>query len=234
MDLYAIIVGIGAVAGLAWVARRAPHLQETAWVTAGLWVLLGALAGARAAFVAANWLYFRSHWVEALQVWLGGLFWPGALVGALAVLALLRLLGRVPASYLAEGLLPLALMVVIAGWLGCWQAGCAYGQAAPAAWWALPAPDEWGQWARRVPLQPAGAVLTLGWFGLVEGACARLRRPGLAAGLALFGLSLILLGLSLLRADPLPVLRGWKLDTWAALGALALAFIGILTNFVKL
>jgi phosphatidylglycerol:prolipoprotein diacylglycerol transferase len=232
MDLYAIIVGIGAAAGLAWVARRAPHPEATAWVAAGMWVLLGALVGGRAAFVAANWLYFHTHLLEAPQIWLGGLFWPGALVGALFVLALLRLTHRLPASYLAEGFLPLALLVVIAGWLGCWQAGCAYGQAAPSAWWALPAPDEWGEWARRVPLQPAGAVLTLGWFGLVEVACARLRRPGLAASLALFGLGAILLGLSFLRADPLPVLRGWKLDTWASLGTLVLAIFGMIKNVI--
>ena len=104
MDLYAIIVGIGATAGLAWAARRAPHLQAIAWVIAGVWVLLGALVGARAAFVAANWLYFRSHLLEAPQVWLGGLFWPGALVGALFVLALLRLSRRVPASLSGGGL----------------------------------------------------------------------------------------------------------------------------------
>ena len=75
-------------------------------------------------------------------------------------------------------------------------------------------------------------MLTLGLFGLVEGVCARLRRPELAASLALLGLALILLGLSLLRADPLPLLRGWKLDTWAALGTLVLSIFGFFSNLV--
>jgi phosphatidylglycerol:prolipoprotein diacylglycerol transferase len=226
MDLYAIIVGVGASAGLGWVALRAPRQQAVSWVTAGLWVLLGTLVGARAAFVAANWSYFQGHGLEAPQIWLGGLFWPGALAGALLTLLVLRLFHRVPAAYLSEGLLPLALPVVIASWLGCWQAGCAYGLPAPGAWWALPAPDEWGEWALRWPLQTGGALLTLAWFALVARIDLRLRRPALAASLVLLGLGLLLLGLSLLRADHLPVFRGRELDTWAAYGAIILSVVG--------
>lgn len=233
MDLYAIILGSGGALGLAWAARRAPRQQVALWVTAGLWVLLGAMLGARAAFVAVNWIYFQAHWLEAPQVWLGGLFWPGALAGALLVLVLLRLFRQVPAGFLADGFLALALPVVIASWLGCWQAGCAYGPAAPGAWWALPAPDEWGEWARRWPLQPVGAVISLGWFALVEWVHTRLQRPDLAASLGLLGLGLLLLGLSYLRADLLPAVGGLKVDTWAALALSALAFLGMIISFLR-
>jgi hypothetical protein len=53
--------------------------------------------------------------------------------------------------------------------------------------------------------------------------------PGLVASFGLGGLSLILLGLSLLRADPYPLYNGLRLETWAALIFLGIAVIaGIL------
>jgi len=45
--------------------------------------------------------------------------------------------------------------------------------------------------------------------------------------LGLLGLSLILLGTSLLRADPAITWNGLRLEAWAALAFILLAFIGL-------
>jgi phosphatidylglycerol---prolipoprotein diacylglyceryl transferase len=214
---YTIIIGLGAVVGLAWVAWRAPARQVDLSIDGGLWVLLGSLLGARLAFVIVNWAYFQNHWLEAPQVWLGGLSWPGALGGGLFSLAIFAWFNDVSLGEVADSLVYLALPLVVASWMGCWQSGCAYGRVAPQAWWALPAVDEWGVWLPRVPVQLGGALLAVLAFFVLEWIRPHLKGRGQAASLALLGLALLLTGLSMLRADPIQIYRGLRLDTWAAL-----------------
>ena len=165
---YAIMIGLGATLGLAWVAWRAPARQVDLYIDGGLWVLLASLLGARLAFVIVNWVYFQNHWLEAPQVWLGGLSWPGALAGGLLSLVVFAWFNQVSLGEMADGLIYLALPVVMASWLGCWQAGCAYGRAVPQAWWTVPAMDEWGVQGVRWPVQLAGAFLALQAFFVLE------------------------------------------------------------------
>ena len=214
---YAVIIGLGAVVGLAWTAWRAPARQADLYVDGGLWVLLGSLIGARLVFVIVNWAYFQYHWLETPQVWLGGLSWPGALGGGLFSLAMFAWFNRVSLGEIADGLVYLALPLVVASWLGCWQSGIAYGRVVSQAWWALPAVNEWGVWSLRWPVQLAGAFSAVLAFFVLEWVRPHLKGRGRAASLALLGLALLLTGLSLLRADPIQIYRGLRLDTWASL-----------------
>jgi phosphatidylglycerol:prolipoprotein diacylglycerol transferase len=214
------------------VAMRAPKQKVASQLDASLWILLGALIGARSGFVAANWGYFQAHWLEIPQVWLGGLSWPGAVVGGLLGLSGLALARRDGLGSLADEMFPLALLLTLAAWLAAWESGVAYGPpAAPNIWWAAPALDEWGAWALRWPLQPVGALAVLVIFWLVDRLCPRLHQPGEAASLALMGIALSLFGLSFLRADPGQTWRGWRLDSWSALVFVGLASVFCLAAF---
>jgi phosphatidylglycerol:prolipoprotein diacylglycerol transferase len=213
---FAMIVGVGAVLGLAWAAWRAPARQAGLYVDGGLWVLFGSLLASRLAFVVVNWSYFQTHFDEALQVWLGGLSWPGALAGGLFSLVMFALFNHASLGELADGLTYLLLPLVVASWMGCWQLGCAYGRAVQ-AWWSLPTVDEWGVWALRWPVQLFGALLAVAAFFLLEWGRPRLKRSGQAGSLALLSFAVLMAGLSLLRADPLQSWRVLRLDTWAAL-----------------
>jgi phosphatidylglycerol:prolipoprotein diacylglycerol transferase len=228
---YAVIVGLGAVLGLAWTVWRAPARQAGLRVDGGLWVLFGAALGARLVFVAATWPYFQSHLSEAPQIWLGGLSWPGALGGGLFSLLLFAWFNHTPLGALADGLVYLALPLVVSSWLGCWQSGCAYGWAAPQAWWAVPAVDEWGIWSPHFPLQPIAALSAVAVAVVLEWLRPHLKRQGQAAGLTLLALCALLAGLSLLRADPEQTWRSLRLDTWGALAFTALALPFCLAAF---
>jgi phosphatidylglycerol:prolipoprotein diacylglycerol transferase len=224
---YSILLGLGTGIGLAWVVLSSPRKQAHDRLTAGLWVLFGGLLGARAVFVALNWPYFQVHPGESALFFLGGLAWPGALAGGLLALGIYAWINHLPLSSLADALLPLAAGLAVSAWLGCWLEGCAYGPATN-AWWGLPGRDEWGATALRVPTQLLGALLSLLIIGLLDWAQKRLHRSGLAAALALLGLSLELLGLSFLRADPAPLWNGIRLEAWAAVVFAGIAGAAIL------
>ncbi len=226
MFMFSLLLSLGALAGLALVALRAPKKLTFRYLDAALGVLLSALVVSRLAYVFTNWAYFRLHTGEILQIWLGGLSAPGALLGAFLGMALLRAGRTFYLGPLADGLLPLLGSLSIAAWLGCWSDGSAYG-APSSAWYALPAVDEWGALAPRLPVQLLGALFSLLLFIALEQAQAWLHRPGLAASLGLVGWGLAFFGLSFLRADQAQTWLGLRLDAWGALGIAAVGMLGM-------
>jgi len=229
---YSILLGLGTGIGLAWVVLSSPRKEAHNRLTAGLWVLFGGLLGARTVFVVLNWPYFQAHPGESALFFLGGLAWPGALAGGLLALGIYAWINHQPVRSLADALLPLAAGLAVSAWLGCWLEGCAYGPATN-AWWGLPGKDEWGAAAQRIPTQLLGALLTLLVIGLLDWGQKRFDRSGLAAALALMGLSLELFGLSFLRADPAPLWNGVRLDAWAALVFAGIAGVAIIITSLQ-
>ncbi len=128
---------------------------------------------------------------------------------------------RLPAGLLADICLPLAGAITLTSWLGCWVGACAYG-APSSSWWALAARDEWGVLAGRVPVQLIGAVLTFILLVLLEWLGKRWP-AGLVASTGLFGISASLFGLSYLRADPMPIWHGLRLEAWGAVALMILS-----------
>ncbi len=226
MQLFSILLGAGALAGLLLVSWRAPQKERTRYVDAGVLVLLGALVVGRLLSVAVNLNYYATHQGEIFLVWKGGFSGIGALVGGVLAIFVLAWLWRMPLGTLADALLPLAGTLTVAAWMGCWLDSCSYG-AASNAWWALPAGDEWGIVANRVPVQLVGAVATLVVIWLLDLGGRRLPVKGSGAVLGLFGLSAVLFGLSYLRADPTPIWNGLRLEAWGAAGLMLFSALSL-------
>lgn len=232
---FPLLLGIGTAVGLTWVAWRVKAKQVSGHLDAALAALLGGLLGGRLVYVVLNWLYFRSHPGEILQIQLGGLTWIGAILGGLLALSVFAALMRRPVLGLLDALLPLVTVLVMTSWLACWLDGCAYGRSS-AGWWAFPARDEWGVITPRLPVQFLGATLTLVLFWLVDAIdLPRSRQPvpGTTAVRWWAGFSLLMLALSFLRGDPAPVLAGLRLDTWASLTMAVLPGFVIIVAYLK-
>jgi prolipoprotein diacylglyceryltransferase len=221
---FSLLVGLGITLGLGWSVAQAPPRQAERMLNIGVAILLSALAGSRLFYVITNGGYYQSHLVEILWVWEGGLSGAGALVGGCLGLLAAAWKARIPPGRLADDCLPLLAALVTTGWLASWLAGSAYGGVSR-AWWALPSLDEWGVSDYRVPVQFYGAVLSAVSLGGLERQRGMFHRAGMAGSLGLCAAAVILLGMSFLRADPLPVWAGLRLDTWGALGALLVAII---------
>ncbi len=206
---------------MAWTAALAPNKHVAHWIDQGLWILFGALLGGRLVHVVSVWPYYVDRPQDIPQVWLGGLSGTGALAGGLLALGLLAIIIRQNLGALADRYLPLATALVVSAWLAGWADGVAYG-AETAAWWGLPAIDEWGNLSRRAPLQMLAAILSLVVFWYADRR-RHPKHPGAAGSLALSGLGLLIFATALLRADPSPGWVGLRPEAWAGLGFTLLA-----------
>jgi phosphatidylglycerol:prolipoprotein diacylglycerol transferase len=245
VSAFSFLAGLGATLGL-WQVTRTAQLQHTRRLADyGLLVLLLALVGARLFYVALHASYYSAHLAEALAFWQGGLSWPGAVAAGLMGVAGVALVKRRSFAWLADGLAPLIGPLAVGLWLGCWQAGVAYGATLPPyVLWAIPAPDESGTLSLRFPLQLLSAVFLLVYMWIADRLTAprtgpksrqtHISPPGRRAALFGFGLGLDLLAASLLRADPVPLWGALHVDTWCALGLLALSLAGLAGTFVKI
>lgn len=230
MFTFSLFTGLGATLGVWQVARNAPPRETSRWVDAALLTLGLALIGARVVYVLLEWPYYAQQPQEIFQIWLGGLAWPGAALGWLVGALLAARLWRAPLGltldYLSLLLAPLAVGV----WLGCWQAGCAYGTALPAGdWRGIPTPDESGVTALRLPLQPLMALTTLVFEGLISAYLRPLQGSGIKAGFSVMGLTLVIFVASLAWVQPTRQVNGLALDGWLALFFSALGLVWIIS-----
>lgn len=215
--MFSFILAVGAGLGLFSVYQAASPRQAEQRFNAAALALLGGLIGARLGYVLLNPAAFAGRPLDSARLWLGGMVWPGALLGVLPVMLLLTRRQRVSFAELADGLAPLLPPLAVAVWLGCWHAGYAYGPLArPGDWWALVMVDDSGLRAARLPLQPLAALTLLAGFALAQLALRGNLRPGRTA--ALFGLVLFAHNLlfSLWIVEPAPLWRGLRIETAAA------------------
>lgn len=227
-----IIIGLGATLGMAVIAWRTPAEFRAQYLDAGLWTMLGGLIGGRMVFVLTNWPYFKHDFAEIPLFNQGGFSWAGALLGSLVAFALTSRFDKLSFGSLALALLPLLGTLSVSAWLACWIDGRAYGQPTD-AWWGLPAVDEWGQVANRVPIQMLGAISSACLIGILILGIARRVRPVATAFIGIFSLSAIMLLLSFFRADPVQHWQGLRYDTWASLIILVISILALLVISVN-
>jgi phosphatidylglycerol---prolipoprotein diacylglyceryl transferase len=219
VSAFAFLVGLGASLGLWRVIQRVPRWQASRWMNSALITLLTSLMGSRIAYVAFHSSYYAAHRLEIVEIWKGGLAWPGAITGGLLGLVVVTFIWRIPLGLLADRLIPLASPLAIAVWLGCWQSGVAYGARLPqGAWWGVPTRDETGAVYVRFPLQPLAALTLVIFFWWLEMRGVPREYPGRLASLAGLGLAVNLLVFSFFRADPTQLWGGLRPDVWMALG----------------
>ena len=229
MNIYAVLTGLGAALGLWRASRAAPERSREHVINGGLFFLLGCLLGARLAYCLLHSTYFSNHPEEGIQFWQGGLFWPGAALGGSLVILILSRSWRIPLAGLVEEMTPILPPLAIAAWLGCWQTGTAYGPSAPeGAWWGLPCRDESGDLLLRFPLQMAASLLLLLFITVMELITQKWKTKGITGPATILILSVVLLAISLIRADPGLQWAGLNIDTWSSLllSAASLASLG--------
>lgn len=218
MNMYAVLLGLGASVGCWEVIRTVCPRERARWSTYLLLILLGALIGSRSWFV-LQMAFYSGQTTPFFSIWQGGLNWPGAVLGGLLVMVAFILIWHLPPALTFDRMLPLFVLLPVTAWLGCWQMGCAYGQSLPSdSFWSLLILDEAGTLSERFPLQFLAVLLLLGLVLLLVFLQRRhLFLPGQLAAATGAGLSLDLLLVAFLRADLQPRWQGLPVEAWAAL-----------------
>ena len=236
MNLFSLMVGIGASLGLLQVWRDAPPEKGYTSLLNGWVVLLAALIGGRAGFVWLNPHLFTTDWWAALRFWEGGLIFPTALLAALLMIPLLALVQHKPVSRLADLVVLILVPLAVCLWLGCGVAGCAYGVALTDQYpWALPVLDSDGTLTYRFPLPYLAAAVLLLIARPVEKKALELQMPGARAALLGLVLAIHTLLFSSWRADAVPIYQNLRLDYAVSyllggaslLGVLVLGFLNL-------
>jgi len=219
-SLYAIILSGTAALGLFlswWLAED----KRTFILDAGLGIIFASLLSARAGFVLRNLAYFLEHPARMPQFWLGGLSWPGALIGAGLAVVGIHLIWKEPLGELVDQYLPLLGVIAFGAWLLSWGTGIDYGPEVE-AWFGIPVQDLYGFSLKRWPLPILGALFSGGWTaGVILFPIKRQRDPGFRALIGIAGLLAINGVISFLKVDPAPVLWGLRWESWFSLISLA-------------
>jgi phosphatidylglycerol---prolipoprotein diacylglyceryl transferase len=92
------------------------------------YILVSSLLGARILFVALNWSYYASHFLEIFQIWEGGLVFYGGLILAFIATAWFIKKNRLPFGKVMDILAPSAALGIAIGRIGCFLNGCCWGK----------------------------------------------------------------------------------------------------------
>ena len=228
---YGILIAV-AVAVAVWVARREGRRRGIAPETvadAAIWVGAAALIGGRALYVVQNELgTLAADPAHLAMVWMGGLSFYGALVGALLALAVFarrRALAVLPLLDIAA---PAAAIGQAIGHLGCLIGGDSYGVPTDLPWAVVYAnPNAMAPLGVALhPTQMYEAILLAALFAALWLGRERLARIGDGAMVSayLLGLAATRFGLFFLRDEP-SVLFGLKTAQLIGLAIAALAIV---------
>lgn len=229
---FGVMIVLGLLAALWFGRKRAARFgfsdNDLADVT--IWALLLGVLGARLAFVAQEWSYYKDHLGEILTKFEGLTSFGGLIFGFLGIL-LWRAKARKPLWRLLDLLAPSFLLAHAIGRIGCLLNGCCYGGQCSLPW-AIRVHDQ----APNLLFHPAqiyDGIMNVGAIFLVLQA----EKRGLRSGQG-FGIMLVLHGLARFiyefwRAGTTSTYMGRLPITDAQAAALLLMAIGGILIFVR-
>lgn len=215
---YGILVAVGFLAGLWTASRRAARsgLPGEAIADLGFWLLVGAIVGARALYVATFW---RDQFADK-PIWeifrlRSGFVFYGGLIGASVAGTLCTRGKKLPFWKVADVLTPSIALGHAFGRLGCLMTGCCYGRKCD--WpWAIRFPEghdthPLGLAATPVhPTQIYEALLNLGLYAGLAWLYRRKKFDGQVFAAYLVSYAVVRSLVEFFRGDyPVHYLGGW-------------------------
>lgn len=156
---YGVMVALGFVAAIAWVAYESRRLGQSPSRAMDLlfWIIIAAIAGSRILHVAiADRERFFANPLMIFRIWEGGLVFYGGFIAAVAVAIWYMRRYKMPVLLTCDICAPAIALGHAIGRIGCFLAGCCYGRVVDApAWYAVVFPSNTRTFAPTgVPLYP--------------------------------------------------------------------------------
>jgi phosphatidylglycerol:prolipoprotein diacylglycerol transferase len=108
-----------------WVDTEGPRKRES-MMDMAFYALVGGLVGSRVLFVLVNWKDYSRDWSKVLSLG-GGLVFYGGLIGAALAVYVFTIQHRMSFLRLADVAIPTVSLGQCLGRLGCYAAGCCWG-----------------------------------------------------------------------------------------------------------
>lgn len=230
---YGVMVTLGFLLGLWMTVRlgRKTGLDPDTVVNLGIYVALAALIGAKLLMIVADAGYYFRHPAELFTLTTfraGGIFFGGLIAALLVALLYLRRRG-LPGLVVADTFTPGLALGHAIGRMGCFLAGCCWGQRCDLPWavtFTNPLAREMFGTPLWIPLHPAQlyeSVAVLALFVVVYRRFHRPHGPGRLIGLYLTGYAVVRFLLEFVRAhdESNPLLGPLVFQQWLALALLA-------------
>ncbi|MBI3615515.1 MAG: prolipoprotein diacylglyceryl transferase [Candidatus Omnitrophica bacterium] len=212
---YGLMLALGFLGAIRLAARRALRLglNPTQIQTLGVVVLLGGIAGARAAYVALNWAAFRSNLLEIIRLDHGGLVFYGGLAGGILTGIWTVRKAQLPLWITVDLMVPPLVLAHAIGRIGCFLNGCCYGKPSSVPWAVVFPPET-------VPRHPtqlyeSGALILL--FFLLKAVERRRPRPGTVFLIYGFSYGIWRFFIEFLRGDNPAAACGLTAFQWASI-----------------
>jgi len=136
LHTYGVLLAVAFLAGLFVAARQARRegLDSGRVTDMAVWVLIAGLLGAKLLLVVLDWRYFSRSPRDVFGIFQsGGVFYGGLIAGILVAWWYARR-HRLPGWRTADVLAPGVVLGQAIGRLGCFAAGCCWGQPTAAPW----------------------------------------------------------------------------------------------------
>ena len=156
VHIYAVMIALAFVVGI-WMAARYGErhgLEKAMILDLCWWIIVSGLVGSRLAFIAVEWKQYWypcfdfAHFDELfpdraitepdctriLRFWNGGLVFYGGVIGAMLTMAWFLRREKLSFWPVADALIPSLALGQCFGRIGCFAAGCCFGQPTDAAW----------------------------------------------------------------------------------------------------
>jgi len=133
---YGLMIALGFFLGIVLAMREARRSGENPEKIMDLsfYILVAAIVGSRLFYVVTAWDAFADNPIEIIKLWKGGLVFYGGFIGAVVTAVVYMRLNRLPLWKTADILAPALALGQTLGRLGCFLAGCCYGQPSGRAW----------------------------------------------------------------------------------------------------
>ena len=175
---YGILLAIGFLAGLWSAGRRAPltGIAPEKISDAGLWLIVGAILGARMLFVVTYWRenFAGQPLTEIFMIQRGGLVYYGGLIGAVLAGIIFCRRQKLALWKVGDVFAPSIALGYVFGRLGCLMNGCCFGHECSLPW-AIHFPADHATGGAPVhPTQLYDSLLNLGLYLALAGLYRRM------------------------------------------------------------
>jgi phosphatidylglycerol---prolipoprotein diacylglyceryl transferase len=202
---FGVFVAAGFLAGFWTAARRARRegIPAESIYDAGLWLILGAIVGARSLYVASFWKeqFANAPWSEMFMIQKGGLVFYGGLIGATLSCLIFLWKNKLPVWKFADTLAPSIALGSFFGRFGCLMNGCCFGSPTHAPW-AIRFPHEHESVGDPVhPVQIYDSLLNIVFFAALVWLHRRKKFDGQIFALYLMGYAVLRTVVESFRGD---------------------------------